>query len=78
MVGLSHTPSQEPVSQCSPQCEEGQVRRVKGFHSCCYDCIDCMPGSYQHSPGKWRRGQVREDPGRRGGRLHPSADFAHR
>ncbi|XP_055984308.1 taste receptor type 1 member 3 [Sorex fumeus] len=40
-----------PGNQCSPQCEEGQVRRVKGFHSCCYDCVDCPAGSYQHSPG---------------------------
>ncbi|XP_053432640.1 taste receptor type 1 member 3 [Nycticebus coucang] len=46
-----HTHSNRvPVSQCSQQCQEGQVRRVKGFHSCCYDCVDCKPGSYQHSP----------------------------
>ncbi|XP_069893177.1 taste receptor type 1 member 3 [Dipodomys merriami] len=46
-------PSKEvgvPVSRCSRQCEEGQVRRVKGFHSCCYDCIDCKAGSYRQSP----------------------------
>ncbi|XP_059547574.1 taste receptor type 1 member 3 isoform X3 [Myotis daubentonii] len=41
---------QRPVSQCSRQCQEGQVRRVKGFHSCCYDCVDCKAGSYQRSP----------------------------
>ncbi|XP_012513011.1 PREDICTED: taste receptor type 1 member 3 [Propithecus coquereli] len=41
--------NQTPVSQCSRQCREGQVRRVKGFHSCCYDCVDCKAGSYQHS-----------------------------
>nr|BDR27238.1 Taste receptor type 1 member 3 [Neogale vison] len=46
-----HTPgNQPPVSQCSRQCREGQVRRVKGFHSCCYDCVDCKAGSYQRSP----------------------------
>ncbi|XP_052510196.1 taste receptor type 1 member 3 [Budorcas taxicolor] len=46
-----HTPgNQEPVSQCSRQCREGQVRRVKGFHSCCYDCVDCKAGSYQRHP----------------------------
>ncbi|XP_008576365.1 PREDICTED: taste receptor type 1 member 3 [Galeopterus variegatus] len=46
-----HTPhNEEPVSQCSQQCSEGQVRRVKGFHSCCYDCVDCRSGSYRHSP----------------------------
>ncbi|XP_048206029.1 taste receptor type 1 member 3 [Perognathus longimembris pacificus] len=44
-------PSNEvPVSQCSRQCAEGQVRRVKGFHSCCYDCMDCKAGSYRQSP----------------------------
>ncbi|XP_010848527.1 PREDICTED: taste receptor type 1 member 3 [Bison bison bison] len=48
-----HTPgNQEPVSQCSRQCREGQVRRVKGFHSCCYDCVDCKAGSYQRHPGE--------------------------
>uniref|UniRef100_A0A3Q3ANC4 Taste receptor type 1 member 3 n=1 Tax=Kryptolebias marmoratus TaxID=37003 RepID=A0A3Q3ANC4_KRYMA len=29
------------------KCNKGQVRRVKGFHSCCYDCIDCLEGTYQ-------------------------------
>ncbi|XP_010955978.3 taste receptor type 1 member 3 [Camelus bactrianus] len=42
--------NEEPVSQCSRQCREGQVRRVKGFHSCCYDCVDCKAGSYQRNP----------------------------
>ncbi|XP_016076771.1 PREDICTED: taste receptor type 1 member 3 [Miniopterus natalensis] len=45
-----HTPrNMKPVSQCSRQCKEGQVRRVKGFHSCCYDCVDCKAGSYQRN-----------------------------
>ncbi|KAL0603622.1 Taste receptor type 1 member 3 [Plecturocebus cupreus] len=44
--------AQEPVSQCSQQCQEGQVRRVKGFHSCCYDCVDCEAGSYRRNPGE--------------------------
>ncbi|XP_041501273.1 taste receptor type 1 member 3 [Microtus oregoni] len=42
--------NQVPVSQCSRQCKDGQVRRVKGFHSCCYDCEDCKAGSYQKHP----------------------------
>ncbi|XP_034442404.1 taste receptor type 1 member 3 [Hippoglossus hippoglossus] len=43
-----HTANSEvPLSTCSAACETGQVRRVKGFHSCCFDCIDCLPGSYQ-------------------------------
>ncbi|XP_036855584.2 taste receptor type 1 member 3 isoform X5 [Manis javanica] len=43
-------PCQEPVSQCSRECKKGQVHRVKGLHSCCYDCVDCKAGSYLHSP----------------------------
>ncbi|XP_054473702.1 taste receptor type 1 member 3 [Anoplopoma fimbria] len=43
-----HTENSEvPQSTCSADCEKGQVRRVKGFHSCCFDCIDCLPGTYQ-------------------------------
>ncbi|XP_026270684.2 taste receptor type 1 member 3 [Urocitellus parryii] len=45
-----HPHTQVPASQCSRQCEEGQVRRVKGFHSCCYDCVDCKAGNYRQSP----------------------------
>ncbi|XP_072308739.1 taste receptor type 1 member 3-like [Eucyclogobius newberryi] len=41
--------SMVPMSACSAACESGQVRRVKGFHSCCFDCIDCQPGNYQAS-----------------------------
>lgn len=26
------------------------MRRVKGFHSCCYDCVDCKAGSYLRNP----------------------------
>ncbi|KAM9410617.1 LOW QUALITY PROTEIN: taste receptor type 1 member 3 [Pholidichthys leucotaenia] len=43
-----HTKNSEvPDSTCSAECKPGQVRRVKGFHSCCFDCIDCLPGYYQ-------------------------------
>nr|XP_029132241.1 taste receptor type 1 member 3 [Labrus bergylta] len=44
-----HTPKVNlvPESTCSAACEQGQVRRVKGFHSCCFDCINCLPGTYQ-------------------------------
>lgn len=45
-------PPQVPQSKCSADCEDGQVRRVKGFHSCCYDCIDCLPGTYQKEKGE--------------------------
>ncbi|XP_077458827.1 taste receptor type 1 member 3 isoform X2 [Stigmatopora argus] len=36
-----------PKSTCSAACEIGQIQRVKGFHSCCFDCVDCLPGTYQ-------------------------------
>ncbi|KAM4588361.1 taste receptor type 1 member 3 [Odontesthes bonariensis] len=39
--------SKVPQSNCSGKCDTGQVRRVKGFHSCCFDCIDCLPGTFQ-------------------------------
>ncbi|NP_001072097.1 taste receptor, type 1, member 3 precursor [Takifugu rubripes] len=47
-----HTETSEvPQSTCSAACGEGQVHRVKGFHSCCFDCIDCLPGTYQAQDG---------------------------
>ncbi|KAJ7999059.1 hypothetical protein DPEC_G00211470 [Dallia pectoralis] len=42
-------PWQAPESTCSFECQPGQVRRVKGFDSCCYDCIDCLPGTFQNN-----------------------------
>uniref|UniRef100_A0A3P8ZY35 Taste receptor type 1 member 3 n=1 Tax=Esox lucius TaxID=8010 RepID=A0A3P8ZY35_ESOLU len=45
-----HTGSTKaPESACSFECEPGQVRRVKGFDSCCYDCFDCLPGTFQNN-----------------------------
>uniref|UniRef100_A0A8C9REP6 Taste receptor type 1 member 3 n=1 Tax=Scleropages formosus TaxID=113540 RepID=A0A8C9REP6_SCLFO len=40
--------SEVPMSTCSADCESGQVRRVKGFQSCCFDCIDCKEGTFQN------------------------------
>ena len=42
---------QVPQSKCSAECGQGQVRRVKGFHSCCFDCIDCLEGTYRANKG---------------------------
>uniref|UniRef100_A0A671VZM8 Taste receptor type 1 member 3 n=1 Tax=Sparus aurata TaxID=8175 RepID=A0A671VZM8_SPAAU len=43
-----HTEDSKVIpSTCSSNCDSGQVRRVKGFHSCCFDCIDCLAGTYQ-------------------------------
>ncbi|XP_063072738.1 taste receptor type 1 member 3-like [Engraulis encrasicolus] len=45
-----HTESNEvPTSSCSADCRPGQVRRVKGFHSCCFDCITCLEGTFQNN-----------------------------
>ncbi|XP_067287906.1 taste receptor type 1 member 3 [Pseudorasbora parva] len=45
-----HTENKKvPLSTCSSNCGIGQVRRVKGFHSCCFDCIDCKEGTYLNS-----------------------------
>ncbi|KAM4652114.1 taste receptor type 1 member 3-like [Discoglossus pictus] len=41
--------NQVPMSQCSSNCAPGQIKRVKGTHSCCFDCIDCQEGMYQSS-----------------------------
>ncbi|XP_034609328.1 taste receptor type 1 member 3 [Trachemys scripta elegans] len=41
--------SQKPVSTCFRRCEPGQIKRVKGFHLCCYDCIDCEENTYQNT-----------------------------
>ncbi|KAL4622541.1 taste receptor type 1 member 3 [Arapaima gigas] len=41
--------SEVPMSTCSANCESGQVRRVKGSQSCCFDCIDCKEGTYQNN-----------------------------
>ncbi|XP_069098391.1 taste receptor type 1 member 3-like [Pleurodeles waltl] len=44
-----HTADNEvPASVCSDKCSQGQVKRVKGFHSCCYDCVDCEAGFFQN------------------------------
>ncbi|NWT01230.1 TS1R3 protein, partial [Mionectes macconnelli] len=45
-----HTPDQkEPTSECFTHCKPGQVRRIKGFHLCCYDCTDCPENTFWSS-----------------------------
>ncbi|XP_056397705.1 taste receptor type 1 member 3-like [Hyla sarda] len=43
-----------PESQCSGNCFPGQVKRVKGTHSCCFDCIDCQEGMFQSSEDEYQ------------------------
>ncbi|XP_025029246.1 taste receptor type 1 member 3 [Python bivittatus] len=45
-----HTPDQTvPPSECLTTCPPGQIRQIKGFHLCCYDCIDCEKGTFSSS-----------------------------
>ncbi|KAL2090797.1 hypothetical protein ACEWY4_013060 [Coilia grayii] len=47
-----HTKSnQVPMSSCSADCKTGEVRRIKGFHSCCFDCLPCHEGTFQNNTG---------------------------
>ncbi|NWU61106.1 TS1R3 protein, partial [Pterocles burchelli] len=42
-----HTADQkEPASECFRHCEPGQLRRIKGFQLCCYDCMDCPENTF--------------------------------
>ncbi|NP_001026989.1 taste receptor type 1 member 2 precursor [Canis lupus familiaris] len=35
-----------PVSMCSKDCHPGQRKKPVGIHSCCFECIDCLPGTF--------------------------------
>uniref|UniRef100_A0A4W3HC86 G-protein coupled receptors family 3 profile domain-containing protein n=1 Tax=Callorhinchus milii TaxID=7868 RepID=A0A4W3HC86_CALMI len=37
-----------PVSNCSTSCKMGQVRMLKGYQSCCYECVDCPKNTFQN------------------------------
>uniref|UniRef100_A0A8C5PNB6 Taste receptor type 1 member 3 n=1 Tax=Leptobrachium leishanense TaxID=445787 RepID=A0A8C5PNB6_9ANUR len=39
--------NQVPESQCSGDCLPGQIKQVKGTHSCCFDCLDCQGGMFK-------------------------------
>uniref|UniRef100_A0A4W3HH43 G-protein coupled receptors family 3 profile domain-containing protein n=1 Tax=Callorhinchus milii TaxID=7868 RepID=A0A4W3HH43_CALMI len=39
---------QIPVSNCSTSCKMGQVRMLKGYQSCCYECVDCPKNTFQN------------------------------
>ncbi|XP_012512382.1 PREDICTED: taste receptor type 1 member 2 [Propithecus coquereli] len=42
-----HTPNNTvPVSMCSKSCQPGQRKKPVGTHSCCFECIDCLPGTF--------------------------------
>ncbi|XP_031232807.1 taste receptor type 1 member 2 isoform X2 [Mastomys coucha] len=35
-----------PVSMCSKSCQPGQMKKPVGLHPCCFECLDCPPGTY--------------------------------
>ncbi|XP_039330389.1 taste receptor type 1 member 2 isoform X2 [Saimiri boliviensis] len=35
-----------PVSMCSKRCQSGQKKKPVGIHTCCFECIDCPPGTF--------------------------------
>ncbi|XP_008049523.1 taste receptor type 1 member 2 [Carlito syrichta] len=42
-----HTPNNTiPVSMCSKTCRPGQKKKPVGIHPCCFECIDCPPGTF--------------------------------
>ncbi|XP_018426718.1 PREDICTED: taste receptor type 1 member 3-like [Nanorana parkeri] len=55
-------PWQVPESTCSRQCSEGQVKLIKDFKSCCFECLTCPEGTLVNSTectpcpsGQWSR-----------------------
>ncbi|NXL57804.1 TS1R3 protein, partial [Chordeiles acutipennis] len=42
-----HTADQkDPTSECFTECQPGQLRQIKGYHLCCYDCTDCPENTF--------------------------------
>ncbi|XP_051714014.1 taste receptor type 1 member 2 [Oryctolagus cuniculus] len=42
-----HTPDNTvPVSMCSKSCRPGQRKKPVGMHPCCFECLDCLPGTF--------------------------------
>ncbi|XP_075394508.1 taste receptor type 1 member 2 [Tenrec ecaudatus] len=35
-----------PLSMCSKSCQAGQRKKPVGIHPCCFECHDCLPGSF--------------------------------
>nr|ACP31196.1 G-protein coupled receptor [Ailurus fulgens] len=35
-----------PVSMCSKDCQPGQKKKPVGIHPCCFECLDCLPGTF--------------------------------
>uniref|UniRef100_A0A8C7B837 Taste receptor type 1 member 2 n=1 Tax=Neovison vison TaxID=452646 RepID=A0A8C7B837_NEOVI len=39
-------PWEIPVSMCSKDCQPGQRKKPIGIHPCCFECLDCLPGTF--------------------------------
>ncbi|XP_036387706.1 taste receptor type 1 member 1-like [Megalops cyprinoides] len=35
-----------PEFRCSPECKDGYRRVQTGYHSCCFECVICIDGTY--------------------------------
>ncbi|XP_045715685.1 taste receptor type 1 member 2 [Phyllostomus hastatus] len=35
-----------PVSMCSKDCQPGQRKKAVGMQPCCFECVDCLPGTF--------------------------------
>ncbi|XP_010612505.1 taste receptor type 1 member 2 isoform X1 [Fukomys damarensis] len=35
-----------PTSMCSKKCQVGQIKKSVGIHPCCFECNDCLPGTF--------------------------------
>lgn len=44
--GLMSSFLQIPVSTCSRDCQPGQKKKAVGLHTCCFECLDCTPGTF--------------------------------
>ncbi|KAM5140361.1 taste receptor type 1 member 3-like [Mantella aurantiaca] len=51
-----------PESTCSRQCSQGQVKLIKDFKSCCFQCLACPEGTFLNAtectpcpPGQWSK-----------------------
>lgn len=42
---------QIPVSMCSKSCQPGERKKPVGLHPCCFECMDCPPGTYLNVTG---------------------------
>ncbi|XP_060058380.1 taste receptor type 1 member 2 [Erinaceus europaeus] len=68
-----HTPNNEiPLSTCSKDCMPGQKKRPVGIHPCCFECVNCDPGTFLNKTAGHFQTNYQLPPG------HPQWQFAFR